>query len=266
MSTISDEVRAELGPGITKLSPFSMLNLIAEHMVSDCTAEEHDRLLRRAQATRIRRNEDISSYLKRHRELRNQMRVARYPNINRKSPSVLFAVQGLQARPSMTKHVPLLLMQRIETFKKLETAVQLLRTLDLPRQPTRRPSVHDWAVAPGPSTRNVPMEGGWQQYARGRSYRARGRPGRGQARLAAEQRPAGNRNQAMAVQTDIVHEEPWTDTVDAMSAQPEHRPAVNQDDFGTYYIDSACEPRITRLQAARSAHRECARHLRMDKK
>eukprot|EP00171_Calliarthron_tuberculosum_P001407 IDg1407t1 len=194
-----------------------MIQLIAETLAADCSAEEHDCLLLNAQRLKIRRHEAIDKYLKRHRELRNEMRRAQYPNIAKESTTVLFAIRGLQARPSLAAQVPMLLLHRLNSLKALEAALDLLGTLERPRQTTPRPTPQDWNVPTGP-----PLVGrtgdGWQQHARGRgAFRGRARPYRGRdrhrvqfGRSGAHQNPA-EANAAVAT----MDEDEWPQTVDA---------------------------------------------------
>lgn len=78
---------------------------------------------------------------------------SKYPNIADERTSVIFAVRGLQARQMLASHVPVLLMQSLRTFKELESAVELLATLERPRQPPRSQPPMQWALpSQGPPT------------------------------------------------------------------------------------------------------------------
>ncbi len=65
---------------------------------------------------------------------------AKYPNIDNQRTSVLFAVKGLQPRHSLAPHVPMLLMQRLQSFRDLESAIDLLTTLEPVRRRKPKPA------------------------------------------------------------------------------------------------------------------------------
>lgn len=72
-SSLSSEVLIEIGDVIDTLTPFVMMERIETHLAANHSGEEHDRLLRCAQTTRIHKNKRIEDYVKRHRALQQQM-------------------------------------------------------------------------------------------------------------------------------------------------------------------------------------------------
>ena len=85
----------ELGEDIVACSPYGMMQRIGQVLATDTNADEHDRLTRKAQNTRIRRGESIEDYLSRHKAIRAQMIRAKYPGIDTERATVMFEVRGL---------------------------------------------------------------------------------------------------------------------------------------------------------------------------
>lgn len=85
MSTIGTEVLIELGYTLVQRTPDTMRTMLEENFAADFTADEQDRLMRRAQQTRIRRCESFGAYFTGRKEVRQQMIRYKHPGIERET-------------------------------------------------------------------------------------------------------------------------------------------------------------------------------------
>ena len=92
IASIDPELLRQLGTELTSKTSHGMLEAIKDHLAPDCSAQEHECLMRKAQDIRIRRRGSAEHYLERHRALRVDMLRAEYPNIDTESTTVVFAI------------------------------------------------------------------------------------------------------------------------------------------------------------------------------
>eukprot|EP00171_Calliarthron_tuberculosum_P005821 IDg5821t1 len=79
------------------------------------------KLIRNAQNLTIKKRETIDDYITRHLVLRQEMTRAKYPDIASDKTTVTFIIRELVARPSLTEYVPMLLAQRPDSIRSLNT-------------------------------------------------------------------------------------------------------------------------------------------------
>lgn len=267
ISTISQDFMNSIGIDFLEKEPFEMMTTIQGYFDQEQSPIAHENLRNRAELLQIKVKETIEEYFTRHQQLRNDMKQAKFPNIDAETTTVQYIIRGLKARPQIAPHIPTLLLQQHDNILQLRTTVALL--MSTIQSSASAPTIRTVQYRPSlwcafhnrygnHTTEQCRDKNKYEQYPqdqynayrnptfsnRGRGgYRGRRRGrGRGSSQYSnASGQPYSEQFASPSISQDSNQYNSAHTVQDSDSFQNK-----SEDDFSSYTIDSACYPTYTK--------------------